>query len=86
MRKHRLGGSDFAPIAMTQVAGALLQLLWRDQGLKGQAAHRFGAAIAEQALSTGIECADHTSQVGGDNRNLGCRIQHAAQLVMGIAQ
>ncbi|MNF02991.1 hypothetical protein D3C80_2022300 [compost metagenome] len=71
---------------MAQVTGTLLQLFGRDQSLKSQTAHGFGAGIAEHALGTGIEGADDTPQVGGDDCDLGRGIQYAAQLVMGIAQ
>ena len=48
--------------------------------------HRLTAAVAEHLLGPGIESADHSAQVGGNDRYLSGGIEHAAQLAVGAAQ
>ncbi|MNT22901.1 hypothetical protein D3C72_1583030 [compost metagenome] len=86
LREHCLGRGDFAAIALTQVPGPLVQLLGRNQRLKGQAADRFGTAVAQHAFGASIERADHATQIGSDDGDLSRRIQHTAQLIVGITQ
>ena len=72
--------------AQTQGMRTLAQLLGQHQLLKAQAANGFTGRVTEHAFGTGIEGADHPFEVGGDDRNLGRGIQHAAQLVVGATQ
>ncbi|KHS59065.1 hypothetical protein OJ15_14755, partial [Listeria monocytogenes] len=56
------------------------------QAFQGQAAQHFIGLEAQHLLGAGIERIDHAAQVGGNDRHLGRRVQHAAQLTMGAAQ
>ncbi|MNI24189.1 hypothetical protein D3C73_778010 [compost metagenome] len=48
--------------------------------------HHAEAGVAEHLLRPGIEGADDTAQIGGDDRHLGRSVQHATQLAVSTAQ
>ncbi|CAM4140345.1 hypothetical protein PSRE111525_27710 [Pseudomonas reidholzensis] len=84
--EQRLATGNVTPIAHTEGMRTLAQLVGLHQLGKVEAAHHFAGRVAEHALGAGIEGADHPLEAGGNDRHLGRRIEHAAQLVVGAAQ
>ena len=70
---------DLAPQALAQLAAALHDFLGEVNQLRGMPADQVDGTVAEHALGTDIERLDGAAQIGGDDRHLGGRIQHAAQ-------
>lgn len=91
MLLHRFGEHGLATfnrpaVTQAQGMGTQAQLLGQHQVFQAQLADRLTGGVTEHALGAGVEGADHTLEVGGDDRHLGCGIQHAAQLVVGATQ
>lgn len=84
--KHGLATCNRPAETQAQGMGTQAQLLGQHQVLQAQLADCLAGRVTEHALGTGVEGADQALEVGGDDRHLGCGIQHAAQLVMGTTQ
>ncbi len=84
--EHGLATFNRSAVTQAQGMGTQAQFLGQHQVLQAQLADRLAGGITEHAFGAGVECTDHALEVGGDDRHLGCGIQHAAQLVVGATQ
>lgn len=84
--QHRLARRDALAQHHAQTAGARFQFRGQVQAFEGVRAHDLVGLEPQHLLGSGVKGVDHPAQVGGDDRNLGGGIQHAAQLTVGPAQ
>ncbi|MNG03310.1 hypothetical protein D3C84_863830 [compost metagenome] len=76
--QHCMTGWHRFAEARAQFCRACRQLPGQVQVFQGHLPHHLGSGVAEHLLGTGIEGADHAAQIRGNDRHLGCSVQHTA--------